>query len=222
MATLNTTMTRTGTKTKTTGRPLKLNTVIDRTPEGAPITAGEKVIAMVRSVWIPWEDAAASTGVATRTIRDWRRLGATARERIANWQPGHDPVTANERQLADFVSELEAAEAAVHAAHLGVITNASKGGLVETKVVETAVDGKVTQRVTTTTTKPPVWQASAWMLRSRRPDEYRRRFEFTGANGEPLASAAERADKIGGWLEGYLVGHADRAKADAGEDSPSK
>lgn len=205
-----------------TGRPLKLHTVVDRTPEGAPITAGDKVIALVGSVWCPWEDAASTVGVDARTIREWRRMGATARARIATSGPDPDkPITANEYALADFVSRLEQAEAKVHAAHLGVITNASKGGLTETRVVETVVDGKVTSKVTTTITKPPVWQASAWMLQSRRSDLYRRRFEFTGPNGEALGSRAERAETIGGWLEGYLEGQADQAKTAAVEHSPN-
>lgn len=214
-------MTRQNTKTPRTGRPLKLHSIIERDEHGRPITAGEKVIAMVRSVWVPWEDAAASTGVSARTIRDWRRLGATARERIANHNPADPhatPISQNERDLAQFVTDLEQAEATVHAAHLGVITNASKGGLVETRTVETAVAGKVTTKVTTTIVKPPVWQASAWMLQSRRPDQYRRRFEFTGANGAPLLPE-ERADRLGQMMEAYLTG-ADDAKTPA-EPAPA-
>lgn len=205
-----------------TGRPLKLHTVIDRDAAGAPITAGDKVIALVGSVWCPWEDAAATVGVDARTIREWRRTGATARARIATWNPVRDaakPITGNEYALADFVNRLEQAEAKVHAAHLGVITNASKGGLTEVRVVETVVDGKVVSKVTTTITKPPVWQASAWMLQSRRSDLYRRRFEFTGPNGEALGSRAERAETIGGWLEGYLEGQADQEKVGTKESA---
>lgn len=198
-----------------TGRPLKLHTVVDRAADGTPITAGDKIIGLIGSVWCPWEDAAATVGVDARTIREWRRMGATARAKIATHDLARNtdkPISANEYALADFVNRLEQAEAKVHAAHLGVITNASKGGLTETRVVETVVDGKVVSKVTTTITKPPVWQASAWMLQSRRSDLYRRRFEFTGPNGEALGSRAERAETIGGWLEGYLEGKADQEK----------
>lgn len=208
-------MTRAGNGKHPGGRPLKIHTIVDRDADGRPINAGDKIIALTRSVWCPWEDAAASVGVSSRQIRDWRRLGAQARIKLLE---GSEQLTDNERTLADFVARLEQAEAEVHAAHLGVITNASKGGLTETKVVETVVDGKVKSKVTTTTTKPPAWTASAWMLERHRPDVYRTRHELTGANGAPLTSQSERAEAIGGWLEGYLAG-ADQAKIDATKDS---
>lgn len=198
-----------------TGRPLKIHTIVDHDEHGRPMTAGDKIIALTRAVWCPWEDAAATVGVDARTLRDWRRLGATARARIANHNPedpNAEPITPNDRALADFVIRLERAEAEAHAAHLSVVHAASRGGMTETRTVTKIVKGVEVEKVVTTVVKPPIWQASAWMLERRRPDKYRTRHELTGKDGAPL-STAERADAIGGWLEGYLEGQADQVKA---------
>ncbi len=184
------------------GRPPSLTKVVDRTPDGKPITAAEKVLELTRTVWSPRQYRAAGAGITTVTFNAWLREGGLARAAMAR----DEKVTPAQKRYAEFLTAYEMAEAEAVAVRLGTIAAAARGGWVKTKtVVTTDPEGNVTEQVTTETMAPQ-WQAAAWMLERRRPQEFGRRVEVTGAGGEPLVPKEDRADVLASAMEGYLRG----------------
>lgn len=184
------------------GRPPKLSQVIDHREDGTPVTAAEKVIELTRTVWSPMRYRAAHAGLTVPTINFWRREGGLARAAMARGEK----VTANQKRYAEFLTSLEKAEAEAVADRLAGIYSIAQGGHTTTKVTtKTAADGSVETTETVETTAPN-WTALAWILERRRPAEFGRRVEVTGAGGEPLIPKDDRADSIGAALEGFLAG----------------
>lgn len=195
------------------GRPPKLDQVVDRRGDGTPVTAAEKVLEMTRTVWAPWDICAKAAGISTATLTTWRREGGLARGKIARGQK----VNANERRYAEFLSDLEKAEAEAVRSRLAKIEEVGKGGWTRTKTVEKVIvrDGEetVVERTTTTETADPVWTAEAWLLERRRPLDFgRTRVEVTGAGGAPLLPKEDRVAALTEALEAYQTGVADGAK----------
>jgi hypothetical protein len=194
------------------GRPPSLTKVVDRTPDGEPITAAEKVLELTRTVWSPRQYRAAGAGITTVTFNAWLREGGLARAAIARGEK----VTAAQKRYAEFLTAYEKAEAEAIAVRLGTIHDAAKGGWVKTKTtVKVDGEGSVIEETTTTETIPPQWQAAAWMLERRRPQEFGRRVEVTGANGEPLVPKEDRADVLASAMEGYLRGVDDARESES-------
>lgn len=185
------------------GRPLKLDAIVGQTEDGQPITAGDRVLELTRTTWSPRRYIAAHAGLNHVTLNSWRREGGLARAAMARGEK----VTQNQRRLAAFLTAWEKAEAEAVAARLGVIREAAAGGWVKTKTVtKVNADGEVVETTTTTETLAPEWQAAAWMLERRRPEDFGRRVEVTGKDGSPLIPKEDRAGQLAASLEGFLAG----------------
>lgn len=201
------------------GRPPKLDQVVDRTADGEPITAAEKVIQITRTLWAPWDVCAKAAGISPTTLDNWRRDGGLARGKIARGEA----VTANQRRFAAFLTDLEKAEGEAVAARLAIIERAGEGGWVRRKTVtKTNAAGEVLETVTTEETAAPEWTAAAWTLERRRKQEYARHLEVTGAGGQPLVPKADRAAALAEALEAYQRGVDDGAAREAERGSRRK
>lgn len=184
------------------GRPPKLDAIVDRTEDGAPITAAEKVLELTRTVWSPRQYVAAHANLTVHTLNAWRKHGADARAALARGEK----VTPNAKRYAEFLTAWEKAEAEAVAARLRCIDDAAKGGWVKRKTV-TRTKGDEVEVTVTEETVAPEWQAAAWMLERRRPELFgRRTLEITGKDGAPLVPKDERADSMAAALEGFLAG----------------
>lgn len=190
--------------TNPVGRPLKIDKVIDRREDGTPVTIGERIIELTRTVWAPHRFTAAHANLTADGLEKWIRQGSQAREAMVRGEK----VTANQRRLAKFVTELEKAEAEAVAARLGTIQGAAAGGWVKRKTV-TKTDAEGNEEVTVTEeTIPPEWTAAAWQLERRLRSEFGRTLnaEVTGKDGSPLIPKEDRAGQLAASLEGFLAG----------------
>jgi hypothetical protein len=203
------------------GRPPKLDMVVAKTDDGLPVTASEKVLEITRTLWAPWDIVAKAAGITRQTLVAWIREGGLARGRIARGER----VTASQRRYAEFLDALEKAEGEAVTERLSLIRDAATGGRQRTKTVERVIwegEGdnrteRVVERVTTTETAEPLWTAAAWLLERRRPAEFGRRVELTGADGTPLVPKEDRAAALAEALEAYQRGVEDGRKR-AGEE----
>lgn len=203
------------------GRPPKLDAVVEH-KNGQPVTAAEKVLELTKTVWAPSYIVAAHAGIDADTLLAWRKKGGLARAKAAR----RERLSPNERRYAEFLGALEKAEAEAVSLRLGLIQREGQGGYPVTTTTEKTrqvlVKGEVvtlTERTTVTTTARGQWQAEAWQLERRRPAEFGRRVELTGAGGEPLIPREERADALAEQLEAFKAGvDAQRQRSEEASD----
>lgn len=190
------------------GRPSKIDQVVDAFPagharEGQPMTAGEKVVERVRTLWAPWSGAAVSAGVRRQTVHEWHKRGAEARAKAMRGEA----LNRNERLYAEFADSLEKAEEEAHLRILGSLVREAQGGYPIVKKVTKTVAGKVTEVTTTEETARPQWLPMAWLLERKRGAEYPRpAYQVTGKDGVPLVPKEDRADALASALEGFIAG----------------
>lgn len=193
------------------GRPSKIDAVVRTRDDGTKQTAGEAFIERI-ALGLPHDQAASSADVDRRTILNWRTKGSAALARQARGEK----VTAAERRYAEFVRNLERAEADAETSRLGVIERAARGGteLTETRVRQERNGQGVlveVERTVITRRTAPAWQAAAWWLERRLPQRYARRFELSGPDGGPIPiedRAAALADALRDFQAGVDAGAA--------------
>jgi hypothetical protein len=69
------------------------------------------------------------------------------------------------------------------------------------------------ERIVTTETANPQWQAAAWQLERMKRDKYARRWEVTGADSAPRLPEQDQARAIADSAREYLRGVADAEAA---------
>lgn len=198
-------------------RPSKIDQPARTRPDGTVVTIGEAVITAV-SLGQDFAAAAKGAGISVATLHTWRVTGARAR---TQYLKGHD-VTPADTRLVTFLDALEKAEAEAELERLAIIHRASQPHQV-IKVVEkvdpTKLDPQgnpvVLERTTTTETRPGLWTPAAWWLERRMPHKYARRLEVTGADGEQLIPAAERARTLAESLVEFQTAAAESGEAEA-------
>ena len=202
---------------KRMGRPSVLTQVVRyREQNGAqvPVTAGEQVIER-RGLGLDDQAAADSAGISRQTLHNWRLGGARARAIEAR---GIRELTLEEVELANFLDSLESAEAEWEASRLAIIQRGAQGGFTTTKTVEKYTPGPnntqmLVERIVTTETANPQWQAAAWQLERMKREKYARRWEVAGAEGAPLLPEQDQAKALADSAREYLRGVADAQAA---------
>lgn len=139
------------------------------------------------------EVAAQVAGVGRATLYDWLRAGVRAQNHVAAGGPLKD-LSALQRRCMDFSDALAREMATAEAFAVRDIVHAGARPQVETRVVRrcvAVVDGKpVMVEETTTTTRPPVWQARSWWLEHRvAAYNPKTRHEHSGPDGAAIPVA---------------------------------
>lgn len=192
------------------GRPSKIDQPVRQRPDGTTVTAGQEFIDRIR-LGLPHDQAAASANLDRRTILNWRIKGSSA---LAKQLTGKR-LTAAEQRYAEFVRNLERAEADAETSRLGVIERAASGGITITETHEThALDAQgvlvLRERRTVTKQLAPQWTAAAWWLERRLPQRYARRVELSGPEGGAIP-IEDRARDLASALRDFQAG-ADAAR----------
>jgi len=194
------------------GRPSKIDEVVRIGADGQPVTVGEQI---VQRLQLGLTNIAAVKAAGVNRDTFWRWKGDGARLRALQAQGKRKTFTDYELKLIAFSDAVEKAEGEAEVQRLAVIQGAAVGGQRIVKVSErqALVDGVMTvvERTVTTETARPNWTAAAWWLERRRPAQYARRVEITGAEGAPLLEEADHARALADSLRDYLAGAADAA-----------
>lgn len=194
--------------------------MIDRDHEtGAPITAGDKVIRLTRTIWRPRKAIAAAAGVTTVTIDNWIKAGGRARAKAERGEH----LTHSDRRYAAFLDGWERAEGEAIAQRLAGIQRIGQGGYTRTRTTtrtrQVVVKGEVRTLTETTTVEETAdgeWTALAWQLERGLPAEFSigtMRLHIEGHIGTDGPSRDERADALADGLKIFLEG------AKAGSDA---
>jgi hypothetical protein len=183
------------------GRPTKLNQTVDTRPDGTPITTAQKVVEGIR-LGLDQTTACDHAGISRVTFHNWRLQAA--RHRAAQTQGNLPNPTTKQRQLIEFLNNIEKAYAQAESDRLKIIEGAAKDGHRTKTVIRVMPDG--TEEKTTTTESVPQWQAAAWLLERTRPAKYGKRLELTGADGAPLVPPAQQAKDLAESLAEFQAG----------------
>lgn len=129
---------------------------------------------------LTYNDAAQLAGIHKRTLERWRKKGELAKS----------------GPYCRFYRSIKKAEVEARMILLTRINDASAGRqVVREKRVERNANGEVKRIVKITRTLPPVWQAAAWILERRYPDEF-------GRNAKPRVSESD--DPFNTWIESLM------------------
>lgn len=193
-----------------------LDTVVQVREDGHEVTAGERIVGLLRA-GMYLEAAAASAGINRHTVHGWLRTGARGAARLhaleavarADGKPMPDvELSPFDFRCVEFTIAVAEAEAAWEAQEVNTLNQLARGGLVITKTTEKqAPNGDVTERTVVTEVLAPNPSVIMWRLARRFPDRYgnkvsvedvTRRQRETDPSNEELGS--DLADTIESWL----------------------
>jgi hypothetical protein len=192
-----------------TGRPSRIDAVLERAPDGADITVADRILEAMRR-GLPENLAAARAGVLMTTYRAWCIQAARASERLM--VNPTTKLTKLDRKLVDFMREVEAAAAEGEAKWLDAMHSlATAGRVTKTErrldpatigipgVTPTVIDAKVTEEE-----RMPSYQAVRWIMEQ----QYGRRVsvDVRIENGtlDESTMDAELADVLSTWATEHL------------------
>lgn len=168
--------------------PIDLDSVVDRTPDGQPITLMDRAVETLRFGGFT-ADVAARCGVSVATVREWERIGTATLVALQDGSKRTHQLTPAERNAARFVTACTKAEADGKMLLLGLAESLSRGGAVQ-KVTTVKANAKTGVVETTTKEIPalPDSQMIRWRLERRWPADFgpKQAVEITGKDGGPV------------------------------------
>jgi len=130
------------------------------------------------------EQAAIQAGIHEATFYRWVKLGQKAKAGM----------------FCKFFQSLKKAQVEARQTHLGRISKASEGNqLVHERRVKKDAAGNIVEITLVSKVLPPQWQASAWILERRFPDEFGKHIQ----PGKP-----EERDPFDTWIESLMEAEA--------------
>jgi transposase len=130
---------------------------------------------------VSYEDACAIAGIASSTFRKWRAKGEEARS----------------GKFHAFVMDIKKANAVATTKHVQNINRAALDGetIIEIRI-EVDENGNEKERTTTEKKVAKTWQASAWLLERRRPNEWGRNRVVETEDNQPLPWCDDEPDPM--------------------------
>lgn len=194
--------------------------VIDRRPNGEPITVLDRACETLRTGGF-LNDAAARCGVNVSQMREWITLGNRAQADIVQGRRTNSELSDRERECVRFASALELAEADGKMLLLGLSQRIARGGAKVVTTTTTVVDGRPEVRdddgrvirhevppVRTVVERHEETQPDGamirWRLERRWPDQFGRssRLELTGPEGGPVQFDIAPMEALLSFLDG--------------------
>jgi hypothetical protein len=171
-------MPRLGQPTKLT--PERARLLIDRLSNGVPIA-----------------QTCSTSGISVQTHYNWLERGTAEKARLAE-NPRARPLQ-GERIYVDYLERVEKAKDQAFVRMVAIVQSAATGGReIDTQVItERDAAGKITSERRITRVAPPIWQAAAWWLERRHPEQFARTYkaEHTGKDGGPIQSIGMTPDE---------------------------
>src|SRR5262245_30573678 len=148
-------------------------------------------------------DAASRAGIATETLRQWRRRGVEASADLLEGRKRRSDLDTLTKRCVELAARMEKAEAEARVLLLGAITQLARGGMEQTRTVEKvdASTGDVLERVEERRKLLPDTRAITWLLANRYPADFVQRVEITGPEGGPVQVESAR-DRLMTAIEG--------------------
>jgi hypothetical protein len=167
-----------------------------------PVTVIDRVVETLQAnAFI--HDAAARSGLATETLRQWRRKGVEAQAALLSGKKKRSDLDTHTRRCVELASKMERAEADARVLLLGAITTMARGGLEQSRTVEKvdATTGDVLERTEERRKLLPDPRSITWLLSHRYPADFAPRIEVTGPDGGPVQVESAR-DRLMSAIEG--------------------
>jgi transposase len=131
---------------------------------------------------VSYSDACAIAGVGYSTFKEWKAKGEAARS----------------GKFADFAADIKKANAVATTKHVQNINRAALDGETITEIrIVVDEDGNEKERTTTEKKVAKQWQASAWLLERRKPNEWGRNRVVETEDNQPLPWCDDEPDPMG-------------------------
>ena len=154
------------------------------------------------------EDTINRAGISRETYFEWIRRGQ-----------------ANDGKVyVDFADAVKNAEYDAKASRLERIKQAGIGGQTfeEKKITNRMIDGKIVkvEEINTTKQSTPNWQADAWLLERKYPDEFGRKYQVENLNVDLTKLTDEQLERIAKGENAAIVVATSGASRDRTEKAP--
>lgn len=199
------------------GAPKAIDRIVGQTVRDGvqtPVTASDRILAAIRA-GTPLEGAAASAGIRAPTLYEWVREGVRAQTHI---EAGKDPaeLTDHQHRLATFANEIFVAEGEWEASANTLLEQLQRGGFRRvTERTKTDGNGELVEHTETVEIAEPSASVLQWRLKTRFPQRYVERREFSGPGGGPIAIDLVDEQALADRVMAYLQGVNDTADENA-------